>query len=180
MGGRRAGAWARGGRGRREGVGEGGGGKRGGGRGGGGGRKQGLGGFFFNDAATTEIYTLSLHAALPIRRGAGDNQRKLCLVVASHPSACLGGEMGNTTALRSFPPVSPPPNPHPPPPPPPPHTLPPPPTPPTPNLRLPLAASHHMSHPRPTHYPNHARHTHSLPHAAPSDRRWCRDSAQTP
>ena len=33
------------------------------GRGGGGG---GGGGFFFNDTATTEIYTLSLHDALPI------------------------------------------------------------------------------------------------------------------
>ena len=33
----------------------------GGGVGGGGG-----GGFFFNDTATTEIYTLSLHDALPI------------------------------------------------------------------------------------------------------------------
>src|SRR6266540_3971676 len=28
----------------------------------------GLGGFFHNDAATTEIYTLSLHDALPTRR----------------------------------------------------------------------------------------------------------------
>src|SRR6516165_12827617 len=27
--------------------------------------------FFFNDTATTEIYTLSLHDALPIWRGAG-------------------------------------------------------------------------------------------------------------
>src|SRR2546422_3618715 len=27
--------------------------------------------FFFNDTATTEIYTLSLHDALPILRGAG-------------------------------------------------------------------------------------------------------------
>ena len=35
----------------------------GGGEGGGGG---GGGGFFFNDTATTEIYTLSLHDALPI------------------------------------------------------------------------------------------------------------------
>ena len=34
------------------------------GRGGGGG-----GGFFFNDTATTEIYTLSLHDALPIWDG---------------------------------------------------------------------------------------------------------------
>src|SRR3989454_11083957 len=28
--------------------------------------------FFFNDTATTEIYTLSLHDALPIYQGAGD------------------------------------------------------------------------------------------------------------
>ena len=38
----------------------------GGGRGGGGGWGGGGGGFFFNDTATTEIYTLSLHDALPI------------------------------------------------------------------------------------------------------------------
>ena len=36
--------------------------------GGGGG---GGGGFFFNDTATTEIYTLSLHDALPIYMGLG-------------------------------------------------------------------------------------------------------------
>src|SRR5216683_3578738 len=29
--------------------------------------------FFFNDTATTEIYTLSLHDALPILVGAGDH-----------------------------------------------------------------------------------------------------------
>ena len=32
----------------------------------GGGEGGGVGGFFFNDTATTEIYTLSLHDALPI------------------------------------------------------------------------------------------------------------------
>src|SRR3712207_8028480 len=31
--------------------------------------------FFFNDTATTEIYTLSLHDALPIYVGAGVQQR---------------------------------------------------------------------------------------------------------
>src|SRR3712207_8326986 len=31
--------------------------------------------FFFNDTATTEIYTLSLHDALPILRGAGLGRR---------------------------------------------------------------------------------------------------------
>ena len=39
---------------------------RGGGEGGEGGRGGGVGDFFFNDTATTEIYTLSLHDALPI------------------------------------------------------------------------------------------------------------------
>src|SRR3712207_7879282 len=31
--------------------------------------------FFFNDTATTEIYTLSLHDALPISRGGGGEER---------------------------------------------------------------------------------------------------------
>src|SRR2546430_2882027 len=31
--------------------------------------------FFFNDTATTEIYTLSLHDALPIYNGKGDDRR---------------------------------------------------------------------------------------------------------
>src|SRR5580698_7186457 len=35
--------------------------------------------FFFNDTATTEIYTLSLHDALPIRRGR-------CILAAGAPS----------------------------------------------------------------------------------------------
>src|SRR6266480_7522121 len=33
--------------------------------------------FFFNDTATTEIYTLSLHDALPICRGGGIVDRRL-------------------------------------------------------------------------------------------------------
>src|SRR5256885_13165493 len=37
---------------------------------------QSLSFFFFNDTATTEIYTLSLHDALPISRGAGRSRRK--------------------------------------------------------------------------------------------------------
>src|SRR5256885_16767800 len=37
--------------------------------------------FFFNDTATTEIYTLSLHDALPIssRRVSGIRERQVCL-----------------------------------------------------------------------------------------------------
>src|SRR5438876_8211124 len=38
--------------------------------------------FFFNDAATTEIYTLSLHDALPI-----------CPFVASNPLSCRDAEL---------------------------------------------------------------------------------------
>src|SRR6266704_7125169 len=33
--------------------------------------------FFFNDTATTEIYTLSLHDALPILRGHGADGRRV-------------------------------------------------------------------------------------------------------
>src|SRR2546426_7667768 len=32
--------------------------------------------FFFNDTATTEIYTLSLHDALPILQGGGDERER--------------------------------------------------------------------------------------------------------
>src|SRR6266853_2754102 len=35
--------------------------------------------FFFNDTATTEIYTLSLHDALPIRPWIAQLTRRLCL-----------------------------------------------------------------------------------------------------
>src|SRR3712207_853272 len=41
--------------------------------------------FFFNDTATTEIYTLSLHDALPIFR--------LGLVAADHVAPALGGDL---------------------------------------------------------------------------------------
>src|SRR5713101_3326571 len=38
--------------------------------------------FFFNDTATTEIYTLSLHDALPIFRLTGDCPSQECLACA--------------------------------------------------------------------------------------------------
>src|SRR2546430_11375811 len=42
--------------------------------------------FFFNDTATTEIYTLSLHDALPIcGRGARRHRRELPLPEADRP-----------------------------------------------------------------------------------------------
>src|SRR5438132_10778001 len=43
--------------------------------------------FFFNDTATTEIYTLSLHDALPISAGeAADG------AVADHPRFCIASD----------------------------------------------------------------------------------------
>src|SRR2546430_12004249 len=35
--------------------------------------------FFFNDTATTEIYTLSLHDALPISKSSGESATKRCV-----------------------------------------------------------------------------------------------------
>src|SRR2546430_11001871 len=42
--------------------------------------------FFFNDTATTEIYTLSLHDALPIYRGEGLVERAVYERVLPHVS----------------------------------------------------------------------------------------------
>src|SRR2546422_10205181 len=64
--------------------------------------------FFFNDTATTEIYTLSLHDALPISRGhpgrpAVDHPRRLLpprvrsergREVEGEPPACGDGPVG--------------------------------------------------------------------------------------
>src|SRR5215208_1676101 len=49
---------------------------------------------FFNDTATTEIYTLSLHDALPIREPSGD-QRPAC-----------ASSVGGLTCLRFWPSAS--------------------------------------------------------------------------
>src|SRR2546430_3776495 len=50
--------------------------------------------FFFNDTATTEIYTLSLHDALPIsRNGAalpGDRARRCCVRLPQRPPESRG------------------------------------------------------------------------------------------
>src|SRR2546430_3751546 len=43
--------------------------------------------FFFNDTATTEIYTLSLHDALPICRGGGKNRG----IRTAPPGSARGG-----------------------------------------------------------------------------------------
>src|SRR2546430_5278153 len=44
--------------------------------------------FFFNDTATTEIYTLSLHDALPISAHVAA-ERIVGLLVAEHPAAAM-------------------------------------------------------------------------------------------
>src|SRR2546426_12222571 len=49
--------------------------------------------FFFNDTATTEIYTLSLHDALPISRHAG----RCC----STPTRSPDGAVSDASAARS-------------------------------------------------------------------------------
>src|SRR5256885_6777612 len=62
--------------------------------------------FFFNDTATTEIYTLSLHDALPIYRVGGEaRNHHLCLGIdvdglAMH-AACGEGAMGVVRDPRS-------------------------------------------------------------------------------
>ena len=43
--------------------------------------------FFFNDTATTEIYTLSLHDALPI---SGDSDRAVYIATSCAKSTVLG------------------------------------------------------------------------------------------
>src|SRR2546425_11586107 len=70
--------------------------------------------FFFNDTATTEIYTLSLHDALPISLGPDDVARELVAqaqharrsLLAVEPAAevreyFLGREQGAPSVLRS-------------------------------------------------------------------------------
>src|SRR5436305_10661620 len=67
--------------------------------------------FFFNDTATTEIYTLSLHDALPISRRdrEGDRARFLAprFLRAEDPHPARSGEIGrseeHTSELQSRP-----------------------------------------------------------------------------
>src|SRR5690349_25063845 len=59
--------------------------------------------FFFNDTPTTEIYTLSLHDALPIWTDAAGNGYKVGRVSAErgHSDRCLGPEIPIGMATRS-------------------------------------------------------------------------------
>src|SRR3712207_8024256 len=68
--------------------------------------------FFFNDTATTEIYTLSLHDALPILRpsrdGAGEAQRVADLLLLHHlVVAHQAGKDGKPGRIRRRPPRRP-------------------------------------------------------------------------
>src|SRR5216683_7587349 len=64
--------------------------------------------FFFNDTATTEIYTLSLHDALPIstrRRPARDTRQRLHsshrLCLTSPSTTCVWRSEEHTSELQS-------------------------------------------------------------------------------
>src|SRR3712207_2438145 len=51
--------------------------------------------FFFNDAATTEIYTLSLHDALPISNNLGDSKS-----LVTHPATTTHMRIGAEERAR--------------------------------------------------------------------------------
>src|SRR3712207_7942293 len=51
--------------------------------------------FFFNDAATTEIYTLSLHDALPISNNLGDSKS-----LVTHPATTTHTRIGAEERAR--------------------------------------------------------------------------------
>src|SRR2546430_17584140 len=56
--------------------------------------------FFFNDTATTEIYTLSLHDALPISGNRGESSRPGAAGRSNSPPACRRSEE-HTSELQS-------------------------------------------------------------------------------
>src|SRR2546427_3850708 len=57
--------------------------------------------FFFNDTATTEIYTLSLHDALPICRAARASAG-ICRSLRVQPSSRRGEAPGHHAAAADF------------------------------------------------------------------------------
>src|SRR3712207_8351790 len=56
--------------------------------------------FFFNDTATTEIYTLSLHDALPISGAPADLELARALLRRRKPLRLLGRDRQGDRALR--------------------------------------------------------------------------------
>src|SRR2546430_7283817 len=57
--------------------------------------------FFFNDTATTEIYTLSLHDALPIWASRGPGRRSSPATSTSCPGGAKGRSDRKSTRLNS-------------------------------------------------------------------------------
>src|SRR3712207_9028444 len=57
--------------------------------------------FFFNDTATTEIYTLSLHDALPICRSALGRGHRCQRAVHAEPGRLRGRSEEHTSELQS-------------------------------------------------------------------------------
>src|SRR2546427_9237037 len=55
--------------------------------------------FFFNDTATTEIYTLSLHDALPIYLAAPNTERAEHLSIVRHSRFSVGQQVGQAAEL---------------------------------------------------------------------------------
>src|SRR5688572_33355782 len=55
--------------------------------------------FFFNDTATTEIYTLSLHDALPILARRGPHRRRVLGHVADGRRVAVAGVVGSLGIL---------------------------------------------------------------------------------
>src|SRR3972149_3707928 len=99
--------------------------------------------FFFNDTATTEIYTLSLHDALPITPDEMKSRSERCLglIDGAYPKEMVSDEKDRSASVSEEgrrggdrPGFSSPPPRVPPPPPPPPAPPPPPPPPPKKNL----------------------------------------------
>src|SRR3712207_8545552 len=62
--------------------------------------------FFFNDTATTEIYTLSLHDALPIFTG-GLPRRRLRPLLPVHPRPLPGASPCHESSRRARPGIVP-------------------------------------------------------------------------
>src|SRR2546428_8735038 len=57
--------------------------------------------FFFNDTATTEIYTLSLHDALPILPSRSDSARGVVALVCHDPETTRQLDDRHSTRLNS-------------------------------------------------------------------------------
>src|SRR5436189_5107899 len=58
--------------------------------------------FFFNDTATTEIYTLSLHDALPISPLQGDPRSQAALPCCLRSRTCRSGSAASPPSPRSI------------------------------------------------------------------------------